>query len=418
MKKLLLLVLSFLLVSPTFVEAKVKVKSYKKGVVQTGKYRNYLAELGYSQEVIDKKIADVYYEIFESERRAYQNVGDSMGYVSDVKNIDVRTEGQSYGMMVAVQMNKQDIFDRIWRWTKEYMMVKEGPRKGLIDWSINPDGVSRRARGSASDGEFYFVTDLLLASRRWGNDGDINYLKEAQTLLNDLFSKDGSNGVTNIINMEYKLINFCPDTRSNQWTDPSYHLPAFFEIWAETAQDGREEFYRECAENSRQFLHKACNEQTGICPDQCQFDGTPNRGSEFHYDSWRTPMNIAMDYYWYHKDAKWQKEFADKFQKTMASQGIKEFVDQFSLDGGKPAWVMSAGMGKFRATKLRHSIGLVATTASLSLVTDNEYSRDLVHHLMEMKLEPYEDGYYDVYYDGLVTLFSLLHLSGNYRMDW
>lgn len=418
MKKLLLLVLSFLLVSPTFVEAKVKVKSYKKGVVQTGKYRNYLAELGYSQEVIDKKIADVYYEIFESERRAYQNVGDSMGYVSDVKNIDVRTEGQSYGMMVAVQMNKQDIFDRIWRWTKEYMMVKEGPRKGLIDWSINPDGVSRRARGSASDGEFYFVTDLLLASRRWGNDGDINYLKEAQTLLNDLFSKDGSDGVTNIINMEYKLINFCPDTRSNQWTDPSYHLPAFFEIWAETAQDGREEFYRECAENSRQFLHKACNEQTGICPDQCQFDGTPNRGSEFHYDSWRTPMNIAMDYYWYHKDAKWQKEFADKFQRTMASQGIKEFVDQYSLDGGKPAWVMSAGMGKFRATKLRHSIGLVATTASLSLVTDNEYSRDLVHHLMEMKLEPYEDGYYDVYYDGLVTLFSLLHLSGNYRMSW
>lgn len=418
MKKILLIALSCLLVCPMFVEAKAKVKSYKKGVVQTGKYRNYLAELGYSQEEIDKKISDVYYEIFESERRAYQNVGDSMGYVSDVKNIDVRTEGQSYGMMVAVQMDKQDIFDRIWRWTKEYMMVKDGPRKGLIDWSINPDGVSRRARGSASDGEFYFVTDLLLASRRWGNDGSINYLKEAQTLLDDLFSKDGSNGVTNIINMEYKLINFCPDTRSNQWTDPSYHLPAFYEIWAETAQDGREEFYRECAENSRQFLHKACNEQTGICPDQCLFDGTPNRGSEFHYDSWRTPMNIAMDYYWYHKDAKWQKEFADKFQRTMASQGIKEFVDQYSLDGGKPAWVMSAGMGKYRATKLRHSIGLVATTASLSLVTDNEYSRDLVHHLMEMKLEPYEDGYYDVYYDGLVTLFSLLHLSGNYRMDW
>ena len=418
MKKILLIALSCLLVCPMFVEAKAKVKSYRKGVVQTGKYRNYLAELGYSQEEIDKKIADTYYEIFESERRAYQNVGDSMGYVSDVKNIDVRTEGQSYGMMVAVQMDKQDIFDRIWRWTKEYMMVKDGPRKGLIDWSINPDGVNRRARGSASDGEFYFVTDLLLASRRWGNDGSINYLKEAQTLLDDLFSKDGSNGVTNIINMEYKLINFCPDTRSNQWTDPSYHLPAFFEIWAETAQDGREEFYRECAENSRQFLHKACNEQTGICPDQCQFDGTPNRGSEFHYDSWRTPMNIAMDYYWYHKDAKWQKEFADKFQRTMASQGIKEFVDQYSLDGGKPAWVMSAGMGKYRATKLRHSIGLVATTASLSLVTDNEYSRDLVHHLMEMKLEPYEDGYYDVYYDGLVTLFSLLHLSGNYRMDW
>lgn len=399
-------------------EAK-KLKPAKKPSIESGKYRNYLKELGYSQKEIDKKIQDVYYEVFESERRAYQNVGDDMGYVSDVKNIDVRTEGQSYGMMIAVQMDKQDKFDRIWRWTKEYMMVKQGPRKGLIDWSINPDGKSRRAGGSASDGELYFITDLLLASRRWGNDGAINYLAEAQELLNVLFSKDGSDGVTNIINMEHKLINFCPDTRSNTWTDPSYHLPAFYEIWAETAQDGRADFYRECAQLSREFLHKACNEETGLNPDQCQFDGTPNRGSEFHYDSWRTPMNIAMDFNWYRKDAEWQKEYADKFQKTMASYGIKEFPDQFALDGGKPGYVMSAGMGQYRATALRHSIGLVATTATLGLITDNEYSQAIVRHLMDdMVLEPYEDGYYDVYYDGLVTLFALLHLSGNYRMSW
>ena len=31
------------------------------------------------------------------------------------------------------------------------------------------------------------------------------------------------------------------------------------------------------------------------------------------------------------------------------------------------------------------------------------------------KLEPYEDGYFDPYYDGLLYLFSLMHLSGNYR---
>jgi hypothetical protein len=30
--------------------------------------------------------------------------------------------------------------------------------------------------------------------------------------------------------------------------------------------------------------------------------------------------------------------------------------------------------------------------------------------------QPYEDGYFDPHYDGLLYLFSLLHLSGNYQI--
>ena len=389
------------------------------GAVESGKYRNYFKELGYKQKDIDRKIADAFYQVFESPTRSYYDVqvdGQMMGYVSDVKNHDVRTEGMSYGMMIAVQMDKPELFNKIWRWSKHFMRHnEEGPSHGLFAWSCGIDG-RRRAQGSASDGELYYVTDLLLASRRWGSFEEFDYLAEAQELLNDLFSKDGTGGVTNIINMEHKLINFCPDTRSNEWTDPSYHLPAFYEVWAETAQDGREELYRELADNARQYLHRACDETTGINPDQSQFDGTPTRGSEFHYDSWRVPMNIAMDFNLYHKDAEWQRAYADKFQKTMASYGIEEFPDQFGLDGKAPKFIMGAG-GK---RTLRHSIGIVATTAAASLMTDNEYSQDIVRHLWDMKMSPdmYDDGYYDVYYDGLVYLFSLLHLSGNYRVSW
>ena len=94
----------------------------------SAKPRNYFKELGYSKKEIKAKINAAFHEVFESERSAYKNVGDTLGYVSDVKNHDVRTEGQSYGMMVAVQMDKQDIFNRIWRWSKLYMQVKEAPR--------------------------------------------------------------------------------------------------------------------------------------------------------------------------------------------------------------------------------------------------------------------------------------------------
>lgn len=36
---------------------------------------------------------------------------DDKGYMVDTCNTDVRTEGMSYGMMMAVQMDKEEEFD-------------------------------------------------------------------------------------------------------------------------------------------------------------------------------------------------------------------------------------------------------------------------------------------------------------------
>ncbi|MBS1656013.1 MAG: glycoside hydrolase, partial [Bacteroidetes bacterium] len=126
----------------------------------TGNYRNLFREAGYSQAEIDKKIDKTYYDLFEGPDRVYFEVGDSMGYVSDLKNHDARTEGLSYGMMIAVQLNKKDVFDRIWRWSEKYLQHQDGPREGYFAWSINPKTMKKNAEGSASDGELYFVTDL------------------------------------------------------------------------------------------------------------------------------------------------------------------------------------------------------------------------------------------------------------------
>ena len=132
----------------------------------------------------------------------------------------------------------------------------------------------------------------------------------------------------------------------------------------------------------------------------------------FRYDSWRVPMNIAMDYVWFGKDKQWQEGYAVRFQNFLRSKGIDSFEDQFNLDGTAPEFILPAGGYK----KLRHSLGLVATSASLSLINNDKNSLDFVHALWDAKLEPYSDGYFDPYYDGLLYLFSLMHLSGNYRI--
>ena len=97
------------------------MKPWKKGSRYTGRYRNVFREAGYRQADIDAKLAKAYYDVFEGPDKVYFEVGDSMAYVTDMKNHDIRSEGLSYGLMVAVQLNKKGVFDRIWRYAKEYM---------------------------------------------------------------------------------------------------------------------------------------------------------------------------------------------------------------------------------------------------------------------------------------------------------
>ena len=123
-------------------------------------------------------------------------------------------------------------------------------------------------------------------------------------------------------------------------------------------------------------------------------------------------MNIAMDYTWYGKDSSWQEDYAKRFQNFLRSKGITTFVDQYNLDGTTPEFILPAGDVK----KLRHSLGLVATSATASLVNKDPNSVDFVNEFWNAKLEPYEDGYFDPYYDGLMYMFSLMHLSGKYRL--
>jgi oligosaccharide reducing-end xylanase len=379
-------------------------------------YKNVFAEAGYKQAEIDEKINRTFDDLFKGPNRIYFDVGDSMGYVSDLKNHDARTEGLSYGMMIAVQLNKKEIFDRIWRWSKKYLQHPDGPRAGYFAWSINPATMHKNSEGTASDGELYFITDLLFAANRWGNKTGIDYYQEARNILDAMWKKNGSDGIYNLINVEHKQIAFTPEKDNYNWTDPSYHLPAFLEVWARYAKDGHEQFYSDCADSARAFLHRACNAVTGLTTDYTEFSGAPHETkwmpAAFRYDSWRVPMNIAMDYVWFGKDKAWQQEYAKHFQDFLLSKGIDSFPDQFNVDGSTPNFILSAG--GFR--KLRHSLGLLATAASTTLIYNRDHSYMFVKALWNARLAPYADGYFDPYYDGILYLFSLMHLSGRYRI--
>lgn len=389
---------------------------WTEGAFTTGSYRNLFAEAGYPEEEIKARLDSVYGSIFRGNTQIYFEVGDSMAYISDLKNHDVRTEGMSYGMMIAVQFDNKDMFDRLWRWSKRYMQHPDGEREGYFAWSCATDG-TRNAQGPASDGELYYITSLIFAANRWGNDGEIHYLDEARHIVDCAMKKAGHDRVAPLVNLEHKLITFTPDRFGGTFTDPSYHLPAFYEVWAEWLGDGRSDFWRECARKSREYLRSCINPVTGLNPDYSAYDGSLLRrgslvGDAFRFDSWRVPMNIALDYSWSCVDRKWQQRYGDTIQGFLYSQGIDSFVDQYNVDGSPVDRIL--GAGGYEA--LRHSTGLVATAAAVSLTATDMKSREFVDRLWNSRHQPYDDGYFDAYYDGLLRLFAFMHLSGNYRI--
>ena len=424
---------------------------WTQGAFETGKYRNVFVDMGYKPAEVDAKLKEVFNDVFRGKNKVYFEVGDTMGYVSDIKNNDARTEGMSYGMMIAVQFGEKDIFDRLWRWSKKYMQHQEGDRKGYFAWSCKTDG-THNAENAASDGELYFITALIFASNLWGDNTGINYKAEARHILDCIQPREitarpmptanGQEPKANsqepkaeayLIDPATKLITFTPDGFGQRFTDPSYHIPAFYEVWAKWADDGRSEYWMECARKSRDFLHKCINPETGLNPDMCQYDGSemqmprfpgmqkrgqviPRRNgmNNFRYDSWRVPMNIALDYEWSCADGEWRREYGQKIQNFFYSKGIDTFVDQYRTDGSLPEGDEILVAGGFR--KLRHSIGLVATTAAASVMCSHEKSKEFVDALWNARHEPFEDGYFDAYYDGLLRLFAFMHLSGNYRI--
>ena len=396
------------------------IPPYTQGGMQTGRYRNYFAEMGYSSEDIDRRVNDVFQEVFFGPNRVYFEVGDSMGYISDLKNHDVRTEGMSYGMMIAVEMNRKDIFDRLLRWAQRYMLMRQGPLAGYYAWSCKTNG-THNAEGPASDGELYMITSLIFASNRWGNHSGIDYLAEAQRLLRLAREGNGQDSANALINPQHRLITFTPSGFGARFTDPSYHLPAFYEVWARWAGDGHADDYKTYAAASRRYLHRCIAPLTALCPDLTDYNGKPltppgNRPmkgmQDFRYDSWRMPMNIALDFSWACADTAWQRRYANTVQDFFFNKGIDAYIDQYRTDG-MPAERPYEGGGK---PGLRHSVGLVSTLAAASLVADHVKARDFVDRLWHSANVPFADGYFDAYYDGLLRLFAFLHLSGKYRV--
>jgi oligosaccharide reducing-end xylanase len=378
------------------------------GAAATGQYRNLFREyLGRSDAEIDAKLTAAWHQLFrgdENSQRLFYVVPGDMACVPDINNNDVRSEGLSYAMMICVQMDHQREFDQVWRYAKHYMWHASGPLRGYFTWHTAFNGQKIPGVGPAPDGEEWFVTALFFAAHRWGSrDGIFNYATEAQSLLRTMLHKDeeeGRGAVTNMIDRTAKQVNFVPHGPGATYTDPSYHLPAFYELWARWAAAPEDRaFLADLAPTSRALFKKVAHPQTGLMPDLCGFDGQPARVGrfEFRYDAWRTLANPALDWSWWAADP-WAVAQANRVLAFLASRG-PDCPDRFKLDG--------TPIGTDVNTP-----GLLAMAATAALAADRAIGEPFVRRLWEMKLP---EGRHR-YYDGLLMMLALLEVSGHFRV--
>lgn len=391
------------------------------GEFATGQYRNLFAENGHSQSEVDAKINAAFQQLFHGDPNMHAvyfpagtNANGPLACVCDIGDQDVRSEGMSYGMVIAVQLDKRAEFDAIWNWARTFMYHGSSncPAFGYFSWSMKTNGMPNDEM-PAPDGEQYFAMSLYFASGRWGNGSGIyNYRAEADRLLTDMRHRELITGPTvagpmtagAIFDSENKMVRFTPDVKNWNHTDPSYQLPAFYELWARWGPVADRNFWKEAAATSRAFFQHAANPATGLAPDYANFDGTPwaapwsTNSAKFQYDSWRTAMNWSVDWAWWGGRDIRERERSDRIQAFFESKGMSTYGNRFTL-GGKQ-------FGNDHAT------GLVAMNAVASLAATNPRAKQFVEALWQT---PVPAGQWR-YYDGMLYLLGMLHCSGEFRI--
>lgn len=130
-------------------------------------------------------------------------------------------------------------------------------------------------------------------------EGVYEYSRHARSILHTCVHRGEDGEGYPMWNPENHLIKFIPET---EWTDPSYHLPHFYEVFAQRADEADRPFWREAAAASRRYLVTACHPQTGMNPEYSNYDGTPHVDERDHWhfysDAYRTAGNIGLDCLW------------------------------------------------------------------------------------------------------------------------
>lgn len=291
---------------------------------------------------------------------------------------DTVSEGQAYGMLLAVYHNDRTTFDKLWAFAKSRFNENGN---GLMPWHIGPDGHTIDAH-AATDADQDMAMALIVADKNWGG-----YKEDAKTLIGNIMEHEVEKG-TNVLKPGDVF-------GGSDQTNPSYFAPAYYKVFQTYTGDPR---WKDVTDKAYEILNKAANPTTGLVPQWVKADGTALPGDQYAYDAMRTPWRIALDAVW-NEDPR-AIAYLNKVNAFFKSVGVKGVWDKYSLDG-RP---LNEGYDG-------HNVAGVSMAATAAIVDpDAAYRHSFWNEIVSFK---HETDYNKLsYYNDSLRALSVLLVSG------
>lgn len=227
------------------------------------------------------------------------------------------SEGQGYGMLLAVLNDDKPAFDKIWQWTKNNLCVR---KDNLLVWLWG-----KRQNGewevidynNATDGDILVAFALLRAQKKWGVG---SYKAEALKIIKAIRKEVAFNWQERI----FLLPGYYGFTKKEAAViNPSYFVFPAYKLFAEVDDKS---FWKKVYGDAKFFLSLAVFSSHRLPSDwvsltNSDFSISKERSVNFGYEAIRVPLYLSM-------------EETPKFP-----EGIKGLPSIYKKNGYVPLWV-------------------------------------------------------------------------------
>ena len=327
------------------------------------------------------------------------------------------SEGIAYGMLIAVNMNDQELFDSLYGFWKIHpasttslmtSCVPGGPPDGGVGMGTPCVSSGGSATGADEDAAYA----LLMADKAWGG----TYKADALTMIDDIWANDIDSAGTKLPKGGSGY-----GSPASAVTSPSYFAPAFYRTFATV--DGAHDWASVITAVYGVIGGTIAGSNgliPGWCGSSCTVPASIGHATDgwYQYDSHRIPMRIGMDYCFNATpEAKAYTSKTTSFFANIAQKGTGFITDIYMPSGGT-----AYGSGTNSASMLgTAAVGAMAAGNQIFLNDAYQAVFDVltrgtmappiyVDDLSESPSPPPTYGYYNA----TVGMLTLLIMTGNF----
>ena len=355
-------------------------------------------------------------------QRVQRTSSDGLGSPSGATPLNSTvSEGIGYGMIIAVYMGDQTLFNNLWKYEQAHL-----DPNGLMNWSIDSSGNTTVSgtmtvgAGGATDADEDMAWALAMADKQWGSSGSLNYASLAKTQIQNIWNHEVYSS---------KLAGPGDSWPGNLFNDVnvSYFAPAYYRVFKQVDTDSTHTWEAVtqtvydtilCDKSGTTFCNvlNTSNKNTtnGLVPGWSTNTGGMSSAGPYYYqyDACRTPFRIGIDWCLNGASASGAaaalnpsraQQYVALTSSFFSGVGAANIVDGYNMDGTVNSGAHTVSQGQSAAFIGPAGVGAMSS-ASTQAFLNSAYGL--------VKGDTLLVG--GAYYEECWTVMSLLMMTGNF----